>query len=233
VLPGAIRILLTHLGKRKYDLLYLKSGSFRGRYQGHRMREFSGRIREFASPQDFALFASAGLTFISANISRKAAWSVAPVEQFKRLIGTNLAQLAWTYALLRDGARCASILDELVVGRLENSGGLGTCHVFGTNLCAIVNDYFGLESPIGRAILNRTVQHFFPWAMLHNRKTGGRNYIPEDAEVVLGGLYGDNPRYWVFLYPVLRLPVPLATAWMLMGKAVDRMDRLLGYPVSR
>lgn len=233
VLPGALRILLQHLEERKYDLFFLNAVSFFGEYQSRPQPEFSGKIREFASPEDFVLFASAGLTFISCNISRKAAWAEIPIQDFRKLIGTNLAQLGWTYGLLRQGARCAWIPDELVAARQANGGGHGTCQVFGANLRAIVDDYFGLESPTGRAIVNRMVQHFFPWAMLYSRKTEGKNYLPEDAEAILGRLYRNNPRYWFFLYPVLRLPIPLASAWLLVSKVVDRMDRMMGYPLSR
>jgi hypothetical protein len=37
----------------------------------------------------------------------------------------------------------------------------------------------------------------------------------------------------VLLHPVLRLPLSLATFWMLTGKVINRVDRLLGYPIAR
>ena len=233
IVPGGLRVLLGHLETRRYDLLYLKTFAFRDRHELKEAFHFSGKIKEFASPRDFALYVSTGFTFISANISRKAAFQDLPLQEFEKLIGSNLGQLAWTFSLLRGNPRCACVLDELVAGRTDNSGGIGTCRVFGTTLRAIVNDYFGVQSPVGRAILNRTVQFFFPWAMLHSRRSRGKRYLQEDALSVLDQLYRDNPRYWFFLYPVLRLPIPLATVWMFTGKVIDRMDGLLGYPISR
>jgi glycosyltransferase involved in cell wall biosynthesis len=233
LVPGGLGVLLGHLESRRYDLLYLKTFAFRDRHELKDVFHFSGKLKEFASPRDFVLYTSTSLTFISANISRKAAFRDLPLEEFKKLIGSNLGQLAWTFSLLRGNPRCACVLDKLVAGRVDNSGGIGTCQVFGTTLRTIVNDYFGVQSPIGRAILNRTVQFFFPWAMLHSRRSRGERYLQEDALSILGQLYHDNPRYWFFLYPVLRLPIPLARIWLLTGKVVDRMDGLLGYPISR
>jgi abequosyltransferase len=233
IVPGGLRVLLGHLETRRYDLLFLKTLAFRDRHELKEGFHFSGKLKVFASPRDFVLYTSTGLTFISANISRKTAFRDLPLQEFEKLIGSNLGQLAWTFSLLRGSPRCACVLDKLVAGRVDNSGGIGTCQVFGTTLRAIVNDYFGVQSPIGRAILNRTVQFFFPWAMLHSRRSRGKRYLPEDALSVLDPLYRRNPRYWFFLYPILRLPIPLAMVWMLTGKVIDRMDGLLGYPISR
>jgi abequosyltransferase len=233
IVPDGLRVLLGHLETRRYDLLYLKTSAFRDRYQLKEVLHFSGKLKEFASPIDFVLYASTSLTFISANISRKAAFRDLPLQEFEKLIGSNLGQLAWTFGLLRGNPRCACVLDKLVAGRVDNSGGIGTCHVFGTTLRAIVNDYFGVHSPIGRAILNRTVQFFFPWAMLHSRRSRGERYLPEDALSVLDQLHRSNPRYWFFLYPVLRLPIPLAAIWVLIGKVINRVDQTLGFPVAR
>jgi abequosyltransferase len=233
ILPGGLHVVLTHLASRRYDLLYLKASTFRGRYQRKSQPRFTGKIKEFASPRDFALYAYTSLTFISANISRKAAFQQLPLDEFQKLDGTNLAQLGWTFTLLRDSPRCACVEDILISARQDNSGGIGTCRVFGTALWKLVNHYFGLENPIGRAILNRTIQSFFPWAMLYGRTAGADRYLSEDAAAILEELYRNNPRYWFFTYPVLRLPIPLAKMWVLTGKIINRMDSLLGFPISR
>jgi glycosyltransferase involved in cell wall biosynthesis len=232
-LPGALKAVLGHLESRRYDLLYLKASAFKNRHEVKVTAGFTGRLRECSSPAEFALRVATSLTFISANISRKSAFRELPVEDFRRLDGTNLAQLGWTFALLQQNPRCACIQDELIAARQDNSGGIGTCRVFGTTLRRLVEQYFGLKSAIGRAIINRTIQTFFPWAMLYGRSAGGQRYVAEDAAAILTKLYDRNPRYWVFLYPVLRLPIPLAKLWVLTGKVMNRMDAMLGYPISR
>lgn len=233
IVPGGLQEVLHRLEARDFDLIYLRAKAFRKLADVPSTARFSHRIKVFEHPQDFALHAYTGLSFISGNIIRKAALAGEPLTEFRKLIGTNLAQLSWTFTLLRKDPRCAVLFDDIVWGRMENSGGHGTCQVFGTNLCSLVEQFFGLESPIGRAILNRTVQSFFPWAMVENRRARNSQHLTEDSAAILRGLYGRNPRYWFFLEPVFRLPLPLAVGWQLTGKVLNRVDRLLGFPIAR
>jgi abequosyltransferase len=233
LVPGGLHQVLTCLGTREYDLLYLRATGFQSKYQESHQTLFSGKVRCFATPEDFALYAFTHLTFISANISRKATLESVPHEDFSKLVGTSLVQLSWTFSLLKNNARCAVLLDRVVANRTDNGGDHGTCEVFGSNLKAIVKEYFGTQSSIGSAILNRTIQGFFPWAMLQRRRNKNSRHLPEDPVTILRGIFGNNPRYWIFLHPVLRLPVPLAGAWVILGKVVNRMDGILGYPLSR
>jgi len=233
IVPGGLNEVLRCLETRRFDLIYIHAKGFRDRYDASNAEKFSHKTKIFARPEDFALHAYTGLTFISGNIARKAALENLPHPEFSELIGTNLAQVSWTFSLLRGKPQCASLMGNLVASRMDNSGDHGTCRVFGTNLQGIVKDFFGLDSPVGRAILNRTIQSWFPWAIVLSRRSGRKKHVPEDAALILKDLYGNNPRYWFFLHPVLRLPLSLATFWMLTGKVINRVDRLLGYPIAR
>lgn len=233
ILPGGLHYVLKCLETRKYDLIYVHATGFRGDYRSSHQRRFSGKVRSFATPEDFALYAFTHLTFISANISRKATLESVPHEDFGKLIGTSLVQLSWTFSLLKNNARCACLLDRVIANRTDNGGDHGTCEVFGSNLKAVVREYFGTQSPIGNALLNRTIQGFFPWAMLQKRRSKTSRHLPEDSVAILKGLYGSNLRYWFFLYPVLRLPLALAAVWVFATKIFNRLDQAAGYPVSR
>jgi abequosyltransferase len=233
IVPGGLKEILRSLETREFDLIYIHSKGFRDRYAPANIPKFSRRMKVFSRPEDFALHAYTGLTFISGNIVRKSALEDLPHPDFRKFIGTNLAQVSWTFSLLRENPRCAFLQDDLVAGRQDNSGEHGTCQVFGTNLQALVNEFFGLQSPVGRAILNRTIQSFFPWAMLLSRRSKDSKHFAEDRVGILKGLYGHNPRYWFFLHPVLRLPLPLAAGWMLAGKIINRIDRAVGFPIAR
>lgn len=232
IVPGGLSQVLRQLEQRSYDLLYIRASSFRGSYDPTQAA-FSGRIKTFAKPVDFVLAVATSLTFISGNIIRKSALEQIPHIDFNELVGTNLVQLSWTFSLLREKPRCVSLTEHVVTSRMDNSGGVGTCHVFGRNLWNIVDRFFGVKSPIGRAILNRTVQSWFPWAMMESRRSNNARYLPEDAASILGDLYGDNPRYWFFLYPILQLPMPMAEAWLVAVKIINRLDGLAGYPIAR
>jgi abequosyltransferase len=233
ILPGALKEVLRRLETLEFDLLYVRAIGFRDSYSNSTPPEFSRKIKVFTRPEDFALRINTAFTFISANIVRKAALENSPHSDFSKLIGTNLAQLSWTFSMLTGNPKSALLLDRLIANRMENSGGHATCQVFGTNLRALVKEFFGLQSPVGRAILNRTIQSFFPWAMFLSRRNRHSTHLPEDSTTILKGLYHNNLRYWVFLHPVLRLPLPLAAVWLLTGKVINRMDGALGYPLSR
>lgn len=233
IVPGGLRQVVTCLEKREYDLLYVKASGFQGEYQLSTPPPFSGKVRSFSTPEEFALYASTHLTFISANISRKAALESTPHEDFGKFVGTSLVQLSWTFSLMKNNARCGCLLDRVIANRTDNGGDHGTCEVFGINFKAIVTDFFGADSPIGSALLNRTIQGFFPWAMLQRRRNKTSRHLPEDPVAILKGLYRSNPRYWIFLHPVLRLPLAMAEAWVFAVKALNRLDQAIGYPLSR
>lgn len=234
IVPGGLQEVLGRLESREFDLLYLRAKGFRDRYDPCTApKKFSHKLKVFSRPEDFALYAHANLTFISGNIVRKAALECLPHQDFKKQIGTNLVQLSWTLSMLAANPKCACLLDPLIANRMDNSGGHGTCQVFGANLHAIVAEFLGVGSPMGRAILNRTVQSFFPWAMLHSRKGDGSRHFQEDSLGILKGLYHDNPRYWLFLHPVFKLPLSAASLWVIAGKVINRLDQVVGYPIAR
>jgi abequosyltransferase len=233
IVPGGLREVLRLLENRNLDLLYIHSRGFKGKYDGSAVPKFSRKLRVFTRPEDFALVAYTGLTFISGNVVRKAALERQAHKDFTKLIGTNLAQLSWTFSLLQGNPKCAFLSDDIVASRLDNSGGHGTCQVFGANLQALVKEFFGLQSPVGRAILNRTIQCWFPWSMFLSRRNQRSTHLPEDREAILKSLYRDNLRYWFFLHPILRLPLPLAAGWLFTVKVINRLDQAFGYPIAR
>ncbi len=233
IVPGGLGEVLHRLETRTYDLLHVRSVGFSGRYSASDIQKFSRKIKVFAHARDYALYVNAGLTFISGIIFRKSTLESLPHDDFKRFIGTNLVQLSWTFSLLLGNPRCVCLLDSLIASHVENSGGYAASQVFGVNLQAIVKEFFGLQSPVGRAILNRTIQCWFPWAMLQSRRGRHSRHLPENSLAILKNLFRNNPRYWVFVHPSLRLPLPLAEVWLRALRVINRMDRLLGYPISK
>ena len=233
IVPGGLDAILPVLEARQYDLIYVQARGFRGSYNPPREARPSYRVRSFASPPDFALYVHCGFTFISGNIIRKAKLESPAAGHYGKFNGSGIVQLSWTFALLQRSPQCACVTGDLVASREGHTGGHGTCHVFGANLRAIVEESFGLESPIGRAIMNRVVQSWLPWAMMESRRAKESRHTPENPVEILGPLFRGNVRYWVFLYPVLRLPLVLAKCWLFGVKVVNRLDQALGYPMSR
>lgn len=53
----------------------------------------------------------------------------------------------------------------------------------------------------------------------------------DEPQVVLTPLFKDNLRYWLFAYPVIILPLPLATVWFSFVRVINRLDKLAGFPI--
>jgi abequosyltransferase len=232
IVPGGLQQVLDVLEKREYDLVFVSSYPFRDVYLPPGKSKLKGKIVTFPDATHYALRVHTGLAFISGNIIRKSTLEAKPHRDFSELIGTNLIHLSWTYTLLTRDPKCVLLRDLLVAVKTENTGGYGTCQVFGRNLKQMVQVMLGQGNPIGKALLDRNVQSFLPWATVQDRAGKSVNNLPEDTEGILRELYGSNFRYWVFLWPAIKLPLPLAKAWVFLGKVTSRLDRILGYPMA-
>lgn len=68
--------------------------------------------------------------------------------------------------------------------------------------------------------------------MLLEYKKIGRAFEDQDKpQVVLTPLFQGNFRYWVFAYPVIVLPLPLAAVWVLFVRVINGLDKLVGFPM--
>ncbi len=105
IIPGGLSEVLRQLETQRFDLLYTRGIGFEGEYHLSETPKFSHKIKVFNSPQDFALDIYTALTFISGNIIRKAALEDQGHPDFSKFVGTNLAQLSWTFSLLSGNLR--------------------------------------------------------------------------------------------------------------------------------
>jgi abequosyltransferase len=228
IAPGTISRVLQALSARDYDLVYINSYSFRGAYGRH--KDFATRPDlEVESLKFLASYVNVFFTFISANIINRDRALSLPHAPFEGLVGTNLVQLGWVYTVLNHHRKSLIIRDPLVAARGGNTGGYGLCRVFGPGLVRVTEEWLQKRS-IQRVILNGTLVAFFPHFILPVRESRG-TFDAENPDQILRGCFSHNFRYWVFDYPICVLPMPLAKAWRLGTKIVNRLDRLLGRPL--
>lgn len=232
IAAGAVAQILDTLETRKYDLVGLGSYGFSGD-SAPPPRKLRGKFVEFANGTDYALRVYTGLAFITGNILRKERIESEPHAQFSDFIGTNLVHLSWTFTLLKKQPRCILLRDPLVAIRNENTGGYGTSQVFGKNFRDALGRLLGEDSAEGRALFNRNLQGFLPWAVVQDRSGKSIQNLPEDTGAVLRELYGSSPRFWIYLWPAIRLPLGLAKGWVFFIKIMGRVDRVLGHPLAR
>jgi abequosyltransferase len=233
IVPGGVLQVLNVLEKREYDLVWVSTYPFRDVYVPPDPARLKGGTTVFPNATDYALRVHTGLAFITGNIVRKDKIESKPHLNFGDFVETNLIHLSWTYTLLSMEPKCILLRDPLVAVKTENTGGFGTCQVFGKNIRFMVRQVLGEESPVGRALLNRNLQSFLPWATVQDRSGKSVRNLPEDPGTILRKLYGNSLRFWVFLWPALKLPLTLAKIWVFLVKVTGRVDRVFGYPLAR
>lgn len=221
ILPGGLQKVLDVLLQQDVDVLYLGNYWFQDDYTKSPWRTENYGVSVYINSLEFTRRTNVMLTFISglivkAGINLKFYASV--VE------GSNLPQMSWVLPSLRDGKRFAIIEDWVVAAKGSNSGGYGLVKVFGDNLVKITNEILKDKPDVARAIQNGTIVNFFPGFILEFRK-GASKFSDKDMMVGLKEAFGDNWRYYVFLAPLILLPLSIASYYSLLIKVFRRLFR--------
>jgi abequosyltransferase len=228
IAPGTLRRVLSVLSLQLYDMVCLQAQSFDGNYVGHKAFAPTPDL-DIVRSEDLARHVHVFFTFISGVIINKERVSTLPHRPFDSLLGTNLVQLGPFYTILNHHRRSLLIRDPLVAATGNSHVGYGLYRTFGPTFTRITREWIEME-PVQRAIINGTIQTFFPPFLLLSRLSETSS-VHEDPHQVLRSCFGSNFRYWVFDYPIYKLPVPLARIWQLGTRAVNKVDKLLGGPI--
>jgi abequosyltransferase len=229
LVPGGIAKIVAYCERADYDLIWLSPYLFE---ETHTPVSAVARYDaiEISDPKEYAKRIHVFFTFITSNIINKDTVLAATPKPFSELIGTGLVQLGWTYTALSQYARGLYICEKLIAGRINNSGGFSLSQVLGHNLVAITRNWLQPDM-LGQIVINGTLQRYWP-SMLFECRNYSAGYFTDQKEpqTVLTPLFGDNPRYWIFAYPVAVLPYHLSAAWLFLTRVINRLDRAAGYP---
>ncbi|MDQ2832349.1 MAG: glycosyltransferase [Acidobacteriota bacterium] len=231
VLPGGIRILIDLLLREDLDLVHLRSRTLTGDPVLDQACVPSPRIELIDDARTFALRTHVFLTFITGNVINKKRVMARLHQPFSDLIGTSLVQLGWTYPALREFRKGACILDPIIAASAEARGGYPLITVFGCNLKRITETWL-VEPALTRIVLNGTLQVFFPPFVLAMRLGEGAFAQAEYADL-LHALYSNKRRYYIFIYPLVRLPAPAARAWFFLCRVINKIDKAIGNPMLK
>jgi len=220
IVPGGLKKVLDVLVGNEIDLLYVNNYWFQDSYEDKpRQKEMHGTL-VFESSLDFARRTNVMLTYLSGLIVRSGVGS----GLRSGLAGSNIVQLSWVLPLLRDGKNFMIIEDWVIAAKGSNSGGYGLVQVFGSNLVRITNEILKDKPDVARAIQNGAIVNFFSGFILEFRK-GNSQFADKDMGVGLKEAYGDNWRYYVFLAPLIRLPLFVANCYHVFLKVIRRLFR--------
>ena len=229
ILPGAIAKILGYCEAGEYDLIWVSSYGFDVSHTPGAVKSTPDAV-EVTSPQAYAERVHIFFTFISGNIINKETVLAAGSKPFPSLVGTCLQQLAWTYTALNRFRRGLYIRERLAAVRMNNTGGYKLFQVFGASLTSITNTW--LESgELRQIVINGALQRFWPMMLLEYKRIGDAFYDKAAPQDALTPLFKHNPRYWIFAYPVIRLPFSLAKVWVLGVRLSNALDKALGYPL--
>jgi abequosyltransferase len=223
ILPGAIEELLSHITTGDFDIIYATSYGFRENYlterQGDPLRR---RFHTITSPLQLARVVNIMFTFISGIIVNKERLEAIPHEDPAAFLNTNLVQLSWSLPLLRNHRRSLVLWNRPLAGRQGNAGGYALARVFGEQLISVTNRLLPDRPEIAKVITNFTIRRWFPSIIYDVRSSGNQKLQIDQADSFMRQTYGRNFRYWLFTYPVLKLPLPLARLWVETGVVISK-----------
>jgi len=221
ILPGGLQSVLDVLLLQDVDILYVNNYWFSDDYKNIPSKREKHGVITYSTPFDFARKTNVMLTFISALVVRN---RLSFDYQASVAAGSNLPQLGWVLPLLSGGKCFAYIEDWVVAAQGSNSGGYGLVKVFGINLVKITNEILKDMPSIASAIQNGTIVNFFPGFILEFRKDSS-NFSDKDMASGLEAAFGNNWRYYVFLAPLIRLPLFAASYYNVLLKVFRRLFR--------
>lgn len=228
LVAGSVEKVARLLGIAEYDLAFVRPYAFREKYDEVKVRDYLGRAAMVVNdPERFAEMTGVMLTFISAVIVNKDRLAGSAAPDPSRLIGTNLIQLGWVLPLLAEYRRGLIIYGGLVAGRRANSGGYDHSNVFGRNLKRVAFELLPGHSYLAERILNNTLRCWFPDVVLELRRESAGAFDYKDMDASLRPVFGDNPRYWFFVYPAIKAPLWLASLFSSIHRRIIMKGRAI------
>lgn len=231
IVPGALDDLLSHITVQDYDLIYATSYGFRQDWNAERQSDpFHRRSHTITSARQFTRVVNIMFTFISGIIVNKQRLEEIPHEDPSEFLGTFLIQLSWALPLLRRHRRSLVLWERPVAARQGNTGGYAIGNVFGGTLTQVMARCLPDRPQLAACITNFALRRWFPSILYDLRSSGGKDLQLDRAHAELKQSYGRNFRYWLFAYPVLTLPLPLARLWFKAGAILSKLIYMLLIP---
>ena len=225
IVPGGLAQLIPHIAAADPpDLIYATSYGFRENpaeeFQCDPMQRNFHTIRSAAR---FARVVNIMFTFISGIIIHRERLESLPHEDPADFIGTNLVQLSWSLPLLLSLRKGVVLWQRPVAARQGHAHGYSLGSVFGENLTANTRRLLPDRPDLVDEILDPTIRRWFPSILVDVRSSGNTALQLGSAHQHLSRAFAGNFRYWLFTWPVLKLPLPLARLWQKAGAGISKL----------
>ncbi len=235
VLPGGLDLILSQLSSPNpaddLDILYLASYNFNNdpvaEFRPDRLLRNHHTI---TSAKKLVFLLNINFTFISAVIVNRQRLLELPHEEPSAFLGTNLIQLSWSLPLLRAHRRSRILWTRVIASRWGNSGGYSLGRIFGKNLSEVTTRLLPDRPDLSTLLLNFAIRLWFPSTILGLRESNEQTMQLEETHKIMKPIFARNFRYWLFTYPALRLPLPLANIWVKVGRKLGSIADHLRNP---
>lgn len=207
ILNRGIAIVLDVLYQHDVDILRVGSKSYiKCPNENRKVTDHSitNDLQLFNSAIEFTSRTNIYLTFISCLIVRTGHCSP---ESYEAVRGSLFPQMCWVSSLLCDGRRFGIINNVIIAAKANNSGGYSLVQEFGINLQKITNISLKEKPELIKIIQNGIIVNFFPIFIMILRNNQNNFTTENDLATTLKIVYGTNWRYYIFLVPLIKLPL--------------------------
>ncbi len=227
IFDGALNRILAVLRQTNMDLVFVPSLGFVHHPTERTKPNPEASFRLFNSPKALlhALTFVGDLALISSVILNRE-WA----ERFSHADyelgrGSNLIQLGWTFHLLRHMRR-AALFEQGLISTCEAapSRPFDLVGVFAHNWKRQAERFLDARSPLHRSVLDAQMYAWFPANWVSMRRNGFAQHTAYPARQVFRD-YGGRWTFWVFTWPLLFLPLPLAELWLVPIRMLRRLHR--------
>ncbi len=207
---GSLSLLVALLEIESPDLVHLSSLGFENEPLQENMR-FEGGIEPLhLSGLDFCRLVNVYTTFISGMIVNRTRYlSGKTMADLPIVTETLFPQLNWVLRNIALGGKLIYIPQPLIQARAGASGGYNLYHSFSVDLVRMIDR--SLPGPLGETMKNRIVLAYLPGLVMSVRadSIGHFSIKPEESRYFRES-YAGYPLYWLFVEPILHLPLSLA-----------------------
>lgn len=217
VLDDKLKLIFTLLEKEEPAMLYLNGYSFVDDYkkeQSSRKTIFPKKAVKQFSQNGFVKNINYLLTFGTGNIVDKTLLD--NTIDFDKFSDSNLSQTAWYFSIMLNGKKFIKINEFCIAAKRNNSGGYSLFKVFSINFNELM-DYFithkNMPYKYKRVINFNLLLSFFPYYLLAFRKNNLGAFVKENPKEILFSVYKNNIWFYLFVYPIIKLPVFAASIY--------------------
>jgi glycosyltransferase involved in cell wall biosynthesis len=225
LLPGAISAIIEMLKKNNFGMVYIanKPIKFKEKIPATKVI-VKNKITAIAYSNNnlFIRKASYFLTFMSGAVFNKEL--LYDLSYYDKYINSYLLQITFFLTAILRAQANLFIVDPMLATKVNDNGGYSLTDVFCINFNRILKAFMalGLTTRTISSINNDLIVHFFPFfvAKIRTEKT---SFKDKNMKSIFDKYYQKNWRYYLFIYPILVLPVFLVQPYSFFSRIIGKI----------